>query len=138
MSRPSDNHPAVRKVVLPSGKTIEIVYFAEAEPSAPAGPGESCADLHVCPDCDSSLVYPTGWEEEDNGAWLLILRCPNCEWDGEGSFDRHAVARLDEELDNGTQALVRDLRDLSQANMEDEAERFITALHAEQIWPIDF
>ena len=58
--RPEQPH-AVRRVVLPSGKTIEVVYFADSEggqvANAPTG------DLHVCPDCTSTLVYPTAWEE---------------------------------------------------------------------------
>jgi hypothetical protein len=70
--------------------------------------------------------------------WDLNLRCPNCEWAGHGVFGQQAVEQLDVELDTGTQVLVRDLRHLMHANMEDEIERFAAALHAGHIWPMDF
>jgi hypothetical protein len=139
MSPAPDNHHAVKKVVLPSGKTIEIVYFAEGDAKAPAGKHLSPeTDLHVCPDCDSSLVYPLSWEEAGESAWDLQLRCPNCEWHGEGVYEQAVVEQLDEHLDNGTQVLVRDLKHLMHANMEEEVERFIEALRAGHIWPMDF
>jgi hypothetical protein len=144
---PTPEQPhAVRRVVLPSGKTIEVVYFADesgtplSDEVAPAtvptqGP---TTELHTCEDCSSDLVYPVAWEEAGNHGWQLELRCPNCEWTGEGTYDQMTVERLDEELDRGTSVLVRDLKALMQANMEEEMERFITALRADQIWPMDF
>ena len=140
MSPAPDNHHAIKKVVLPSGKTIEIVYFAEAEEAhAPVTtPTAPETDLHVCPDCASDLVYPLAWEEAGDTAWALELRCPNCEWHGDGVYEQADVERLDEQLDNGTQVLVRDLKHLMHANMEDEMERFISALHAGHVWPMDF
>ena len=38
------------------------------------------------------------------------------------------VDRFDEELDRGAQELIEDLRSLTRANMEDEADRFAEAL----------
>ena len=66
------------------------------------------------------------------------LRCPNCEWTGTGVFEQDTVERFDEELDRGTEALVRDLKRMMQANMEDEIERFVHALQADHIVPEDF
>ena len=85
-------------------------------------------DLHVCRGCGSDLVYPLEWDEAGTTHWEVTLRCPNCEWTGTGIFDQDAVERFDEELDGGTEALVRDLKRLMRANMEDEVERFSTAL----------
>lgn len=138
MSLQPDNHHAVRRVVLPSGKTIEIVCFADSEHRDAAGAAPCSDRLHSCPDCTSTLVYPTEWEQADGDRWELALRCPNCEWLGEGVFAQSDVELLDEELDKGTQVLVRDLKHLMHANMEDEVERFIDLLHAGHIWPIDF
>ena len=132
--RPDQPH-AVRRVVLPSGKTIEVVYFADSD-GAPVAP--PAGDLHVCPDCSSPLVYPTAWEEAGDERWELLLRCPNCEWETAGVFDRETVKSLDEELDRGTHALLTDLKQLMHANMEDEIERFIAALDAGAILPEDF
>jgi hypothetical protein len=141
----------VRRVVLPSGKTIEVVYFEDqAAPTADAVPAlapgrvgsdshdETATDLHVCGSCASSLVYPTEWEEAGATHWEVTLRCPNCEWAGTGIFEQDLVERFDEELDRGTEALVRDLKRLAHANMEDEIERFTTALDEDHIVPEDF
>ena len=137
--QPADNSHAVKRVVLPSGKTIEIVYFADAaERADQAPPRTRTTDLHVCPECSSGLVYPRAWEEAGDQAWELRLRCPNCEWQGEGVFSQNVVEHLDEQLDHGTQVLVRDLKQLMHANMEEEVERFIAALNADHILPMDF
>ena len=95
-------------------------------------------DLHVCPDCDRELVYPVEWEEVSPTHWEVLLRCPNCEWSDLGVFDQATVDRFDDELDQGTEALIRDLKRLTQANMEDEIERFVSALGADAILPEDF
>jgi hypothetical protein len=126
--------------MLPSGKTIEVVYFADGEGPVPGTPVKTreAQDLHNCPECSSDLVYPTAWEEAAEDTWALRLRCPNCEWAGEGVHDRETVERLDEELDRGTHALLADLKQLMHANMEEEIERFVSALHADHIWPMDF
>jgi hypothetical protein len=140
-----DPHHYVRRVVLPSGKTIEVVYFEDQDAvgTAPiATPDQAhddaVSDLHVCGSCASALVYPTEWEEAGATHWEVTLRCPNCEWSGTGIFEQDLVERFDEELDRGTEALVRDLKRLSHANMEDEIERFTTALTEDHIVPEDF
>ncbi|MDQ4041633.1 MAG: hypothetical protein M3141_07770 [Actinomycetota bacterium] len=138
MTPAPENHHAVKKVVLPSGKTIEIVYFADPDEAAAIRPAAPEIGLHVCPECASELVYPEAWEEAGDAAWELQLRCPNCEWLGHGVYEQPVVEQLDELIDNGTQVLVRDLKQLMQANMQDEVERFIAALHAGHIWPMDF
>jgi hypothetical protein len=135
--QPADNSHAVKRVVLPSGKTIEIVYFADEAKRAERTVAPA-RDLHVCPDCTSGLVYPLAWEEAGDAAWELLLRCPNCEWHGEGVYGQDVVEKLDEQLDDGTQVLVRDLKRLMHANMEEEVERFIDALSAGHILPMDF
>jgi hypothetical protein len=145
MSQPDPNSQYVRRVVLPSGRSIEVVYFdnlAEAaanEPApAPSRSGDRQLDLHICPDCDRNLVYPVEWEEASSTHWEVLLRCPNCEWSDLGVFDQETVDRFDDELDHGTDHLIRDLKRLTQANMEDETERFVAALGADAILPEDF
>ncbi len=142
MSREADNRHYVRRVVLPSGKTIEVVYFDEipdlAEGMVP-GYTETGGDvLHVCGTCESNLVFPVEWDEAGATHWEVTLRCPNCEWSGTGVFEQDVVERFDEELDRGTEALVRDLKRMMHANMEDEIERFVYALEADHILPDDF
>jgi hypothetical protein len=140
MSQP-DNTNYVRRVVLPSGRAIEVVYFenqpAHAPQSAPDTSQERL-DLHVCPECDKGLVYPVEWEEASSTHWEVQLRCPNCEWTTVGLYDQETVDRFDEQLDHGTEALVRDLKRLTRANMEEEVDRFTSALASDAIWPMDF
>src|SRR4051795_8216597 len=150
MKDQGDSQHQVRRVVLPSGKTIEVVYFEEHPelrsasaplPEAYSGAhteGGSETDLHLCGTCNSDLVYPVEWEEAGSTHWQVSLRCPNCEWAGTGIFEQDAVERFDEELDRGTEALVSDLRRLVQANMEGEIDRFVRALEVDAVLPEDF
>ena len=146
MNQPDENSQYVRRVVLPSGRSIEVVYFenlAEAAASEPMPaprrrvPG-SGIHLHVCGECDRELVYPVEWEEVSDTHWEVLLRRPDCEWSEMGVFDQPTVDRFDDELDRGTQAVSRDLKRLTQANMEEEIERFVSALTADAILPEDF
>ena len=125
----------VHVVVLPSGKRIEVRYF---ERHSEHDGDCASADLHVCGTCGSELVYPVDWEEAGPTHWRVVLRCPNCEWTGTGVFEQDFVERFDEELDRGSEVLVRDLKMLAQSNMEDEIERFVIALDGGHIVPEDF
>src|SRR5215207_4989664 len=139
MSQPQNSNYA-RRVVLPSGRAIEVVYFENqpAHAPQPAAPPHAPLDLHVCPDCDKQLVYPVEWEEASATHWEVQLRCPSCEWTTVGLYDQETVDRFDEYLDSGTEALIRDLKHLTRANMEEEADRFTSALASDAIWPMDF
>ncbi|MBJ7329624.1 MAG: hypothetical protein JHC95_06990 [Solirubrobacteraceae bacterium] len=140
-NRPEHSH-YVRRVVLPSGKTIEVVYFDDnpsgTQPRSHQEQQRERTDLHVCGGCGSDLVYPVEWDEAGATHWEVSLRCPNCEWAGTGIFEQDVVDRFDEELDRGTESLVRDLRRLIHANMEEDIERFVDALQAGHIVPEDF
>lgn len=141
MSAHPDHRQYTRRVVLPSGKTIEVVYFEEqrgAHTQLPRSLDGHTRELHVCGGCSAELVYPVTWQEFGPTHWEVSLRCPNCEWTGTGVYDQTLVERFDEELDRGTEALVRDLKRLMQANMEDDVERFVAALEDDQILPEDF
>jgi hypothetical protein len=132
-----------KRVTLPSGKTIEVVYFAEesqgAGSQAPAHPtSEPVQDLHVCVECDSELVYPVQWEEAGPNNWSVLLHCPNCDVFREGVFTQDNVELFDEELDRGADALAQDYKRLMRTNMADEIERFAGALEAGAILPEDF
>ena len=139
MPSSSDHQHYVRRVVLPSGKTIEVVYFEDlGVPTQAITAQPAPADLHVCERCTCELVHPVAWEEAGPEHWEVTLRCPNCEWEGSGVHTQLAVDRFDELLDMGTEAVVRDLKRLMHANMEDEIERFVAALASDLIVPEDF
>lgn len=129
MSQRPERH-SIRRIVLPSGRKIEVVRFYTDE-AAPRG-------LHICPECDSHLVQPVDWSEAPQGAWELVLQCPNCFWVDEGVFAQEDVDHLEEQLDEGLTAILSDLRRLTQANMTEEIERFTAALNADLILPEDF
>ena len=133
--------PFVKRVTLPSGRSIEVMYFSEqpssSTQSAPAAPTGD-RPLHVCGECESSLVYPTDWEEAGAEHWDVALRCPNCEWRGSGVFHQDVVESFDDELDRGIDVLLSDYRALVSSNMEDEIDRFAKALDVGAILPADF
>jgi hypothetical protein len=137
----------VKRVLLPSGKTIEVVYFRDSGPieeaiQAPrrtdAPPAEPHQELHVCMECVSDLVYPVEWEESGDENWSVLLHCPNCDIYREGVFTQNTVEVFDEELDRGADALARDYKRLMRSNMSDEIERFAGALASGAILPEDF
>lgn len=128
MSQNSDSH-TVRKIVLPSGRSIEVVRFHDQADTRP---------LHQCPSCDSSLVQPVAWSESTEGRWQLELECPNCLWSDSGVFEREQVEEFEDQLDEGLAEMIGDLQRLTKANMTSEIERFSRALAANVILPEDF
>lgn len=145
MANSGDHHHRVKRIVLPSGKTIEVVYFDHSGEESQGAAPEPMTDteaavhaLHLCPDCDEDLVYPTRWDEARRGYWNVTLRCPGCEWTATSEYPQDLLDAFDEELDRGTEILVKDLKQLTRANMAEEIERFTAALDADAIWPEDF
>jgi hypothetical protein len=126
----NSNQHSVRRIVLPSGRSIEVIRFAETETPAEG--------LHVCIECRSDLVQPTSWGQVTAEHWELELHCPNCGHTREGVFDQDDVAALEERLDEGVEAILRDLQRLTHANMSDQIDRFAAALEADLILPEDF
>jgi hypothetical protein len=124
--------------------------LTEAAEQSPFGPGafeatrpsrrgdRQAEDLHICPSCDSHLVIPVDWAPVSGKRWKVDLRCPECEWAGGGTYSQHVVDRYDEVLDEGTEALLEDLTNLSRANMEEHADAFALALRDDLILPEDF
>jgi hypothetical protein len=130
----------VKRVQLPSGKTIEVVYFHDTEP-APGNPDEALSHertMHVCRHCASEFVHPMSWDEEPGAGWRVTLRCPECETLRRGVFSETAVDHFDEVLETGSDSLAADYRKLMRANMADETERFARALASDAILPEDF
>ena len=138
MSHPAD-HRSTRRVTLPTGQAVDVL-FVQGDDAMPGAQASAPVErtLHVCPECDSPLVAPVAWEQAGPREWAVTIQCPNCEWWDADVFDEETVERFDEELDRGTEALVRDLLRLMRANMEDDVERFAAALHADAILPEDF
>ena len=130
--------PFVKRVTLPSGKSIEVLYFGDTVADAPEQVDSGIESLHICGECSSKMVYPTDWQEAGPSHWEVELRCPNCEWRGTGVFSQDVVEAFDDELDRGIDVLLSDYRALVNSNMEDEIDRFAKALDAGAILPADF
>ena len=122
------NQHSVRRIVLPSGRKIDVIRFADQVDDQPGG-------LHICPDCESQLVQPTSWTEAGASQWQLGLYCPNCDWEGGGVYDQEQIERFEDTLEDGVQDILRDLQRLTHANMTAEIARFAAALHANVILP---
>jgi hypothetical protein len=130
MSQNPQNKRAVRRIVLPSGRTIEVVRYNDVDTEG--------RELHVCTNCESDLVQPTSWNDTGDGRWDLVLECPNCGGLESGIFTRLQVERLEDHLDEGLTAMIADLQRLTQANMSADIDRFVAAMDAGLILPEDF
>ena len=130
MSRNDNHDDSVRRITLPSGRSIEVVRSSEGDTGT--------RELHVCPECGSDLVQPVAWCEETDSRWQLTLECPNCTWFEHGIYDRAAIEKLEDRLDEGLCEMIADLHRLTQANMADDIEWFVSALQADLILPEDF
>lgn len=133
----------VKKIILPSGKAVEIVYFhqepgVEADATTTTTTGEEPLGLELCPECGGDQVYPTDWREAEGDRWELERRCPNCEWTERAEHDQDTVERYDTVLNGGTDALIETLERVTRENMEAEIERFVAALEHGHIEPFDF
>jgi RNase P subunit RPR2 len=99
---------------------------------------QSANGMHCCPNCDSILVQPVNWHNQGDGYWNFKLRCPECEWWGRDSYSRLESGQYALELDRGDRELIEDLRAVTRANMNEEADRFSAALATDSILPEDF
>ncbi|HEY5317154.1 MAG TPA: hypothetical protein VIJ20_04185 [Solirubrobacteraceae bacterium] len=122
---------SVRRIVLPSGRKIDVVRFADQLDRQQDG-------LQICPECQSHLVQPTSWAEAGASQWQLELYCPNCEWEGGGVYDQQQIEQFEDMLETGVQDILEDLKRLTYANMTTEVDRFSAALRADLILPEDF
>ena len=144
MDAQGDNGHFTKRVTLPSGKTIEVVYFADEgflpEPDAPghhAGRGSSRTCTCASSATPSSSTPSSGRRPaRRTGACCSTARTATCS--ARASSRQENVELFDEELDRGADALARDYKRLMRANMADEIDRFVGALDAGAILPEDF
>lgn len=100
---------------------------------------KAATGLHLCPQCGSSLVQPTRWEQTaKRGHWRLWRRCPECEWRNDGIFGEREIDAFDEALDDGAETLNHELEELERESMRGVVEVFTAALAADLITADDF
>jgi hypothetical protein len=145
--------------IFPDGTAIEMLVFESTshgtakgraarpvaqqtvprpEPASPAATPIIADDATVCPLCKSDLVYPTDWQRSGAATWDMHLRCPNCELRRTVTMTREGVEHFNRLLYHGAQALAREAQEISRRYFAEEATRFIAALDADLILPIDF
>ena len=133
----------VKRITLPSGKVVELVYLqngwhqtATFDVGAPAR--TRVLRIELCPQCEGDRVHPLDWREVDDMRWELDLRCPDCRWEGGGVYDQVDVERYDDVLLAEAGDMIEELDRITRQNMAEHLERFSAALHADAITPFDF
>jgi DNA-directed RNA polymerase subunit RPC12/RpoP len=135
----------IKRIELPSGKVVELVYL-QAGWAAPAGaPAPADAServglrrIELCPQCGSDRVHPLDWREVEDLRWELDVRCPDCRWTGGDVYEQPEVERYDDVLLADAGDLTEELDRITRANMAEHLERFCAALDADAITPFDF
>lgn len=99
---------------------------------------EQGAHIDTCPVCNSNLAYPYQRRQLTCGRWQLLMLCPECFawWEATICLDR--MHELKQSFGRSQVAIARELASLEKQNMKEECEKFIAALHADNIQPIDF
>jgi hypothetical protein len=121
-----------RRLTLPSGRLVDVVYFESTTT------GDDDQELQHCGACQSDLVQPVDWSPLGKSYWQITLRCPNCEWVGTGVFPQAVLERFDRALDRATDGLVGELDRIGLENMADDIGHFVDALADDHILPSDF
>jgi hypothetical protein len=98
----------------------------------------SIEQLTSCRNCKCDMVYPIDWDEASSTLWRVSLRCPNCERLSSHLIDAEMIERYDILLDQGTESIMQDLRNLTVANMATEVDAFTAAIASDEILPEDF
>lgn len=130
--QPNTQH-FTRRLTLPSGRLVEVVYFE----SSPANDDDD-QDLQHCGSCHGDVVQPVEWFALGKSYWQVTLHCPNCGWSGTGVFPQAVLQRFDRQLDQATEFLVGELDRIGLENMAEEIARFAQALAEDHILPADF
>ncbi len=133
----------IKKVTLPSGKVVELVYLQNgwhqaATAGADAPRRMRIRRIELCPQCGSDRVHPLDWREVEDMRWELDVRCPDCRWEGGDVFDQPEVERYDDVLLAEAGDMIEELDRITRQNMAEHVERFTAALHADAITPFDF
>lgn len=133
----------IKRITLPSGKVVELVYMQAGNQEAATAELEAPDALRIrrielCPGCGGDRVHPIDWREVADMRWDLDVRCPDCRWVGAGTYDQPEVERYDDVLLAGAGDLTEELDRITRENMAEHLERFRAALDADAITPFDF
>lgn len=147
-----------KKITLPGGREIEIVYLGDVRPetvelarggtaaneldemlqAALAALDQERAELWRCGSCGGDMVRPLTVEPGDDGMLRVERMCPECEWHDDGTFAHDQVESYHDALEEGAEEILTALRTMARLNMEDDVARIITAIRGDLIQPMDF
>ncbi|MGI8559296.1 MAG: hypothetical protein ACR2ND_13510 [Solirubrobacteraceae bacterium] len=131
MSDVYEQPSSTRRIRLPSGRQIEVLYYEPVE-----DPGEQ--DLGPCGRCACALVRAGAAEPVGASHWQVLVRCPNCLWAGTSVVTESTLERFEQRCVEDISAIRSELAQIELANMIGDAERFVRALDENQILPSDF
>ena len=118
----------VKRVTLPSGKTIEVVYFesarVEAEQPAPRGAPDARTSTSASSAPPSSSTRSSGKRPAPRTG-ASRSAAPTASGPRPASSPRTSSTTSTRRLDEGTEQLVSDLKQLMHANMSEEIDRFV-------------
>lgn len=97
-------------------------------------------NCHVCPmpDCESEFVYSVERYQINDTEWKVRLLCPNCWNQRTVIVGRETVRTILKRARAGRERIMKDLDHMQKKHMEEEVEKFITALQKDYILPDDF
>jgi hypothetical protein len=101
--------------------------------------------LRICPECDCRLCFEAGADYLTPSKWLVVIQCPNCWHSWSRIVGSAELELLEYTLDEDIRIIADELRHLEYANAlaeayqwEAEIARFVAALEAGAILPMDF
>ena len=138
----------IKRIVLPSGKTVEIVYYQASGGGDPVMSdvheiderrrrfgcaGSSCARAAAATAC----IPPTGtrWRR---CAGSCRCAAPTASGGTVDTYDAEEVERFDDVLNDATDRLIEELDRVTRENMNEAVDRFRAALENDGIVPFDF
>ena len=83
-------------------------------------------------------MHPTDWQRTGPTVWRITLRCPNCETTRTVQLSREEVEHYNRVLYEGTEKLARQAEQLTRRHFQEESDKFVAALEADLILPMDF
>lgn len=92
----------------------------------------------TCPACGSRLVYPLERIHISPRRWQLLLACPECFILRVEIVSNRELDIIIEQVESGLEEISSALADAERQHMEEECEKFIAAIQAGNIEPLDF
>ncbi|MBE0428431.1 MAG: hypothetical protein IBX61_00975 [Thermoleophilia bacterium] len=149
MAKPTNKSDAgvdyfIQRVVFSEGQVLDLVCFKNGVSTQSiieeivTELQKKKTELGTCPLCKSRLIYPMERYQLNDLEWKVLMLCPNCLCKREIVVDRETVRDLLRTARMGRESLMNELDKMQRKNMEDESEKFISALHKDHILPIDF